>query len=321
MAQAIYAAETGLSQEEQEMRRKRIEKRQKGQLGVRFGYHAEDVSSAGWGHHYPPDVPADVKQALAGLVSYRQGREYTYQTGQDAYKFRQEHKQPHGEVDPAKLPYYLMIIGPPTAIPYDFQHDLDGEHAVGRLHFARQQDDVYNPDTYDRAAFAAYADAVKAYETKATAPRKRSVGLFSPAHASDPLIQQSADHLATPLAQYVTGKKFVALANKVAVTYAVDHRYGDKARRQALVDLLTPNSEHPALVFTATHGLQLDSGHERQFAEQGALVSQEYPGEAAWAGARFRTPCFSAVRSCRPGRVSMGWWCSHLPASAWAPPR
>jgi hypothetical protein len=97
------------------------------------------------------------------------------------------------------VPYYLLLVGGPDAIPFDFQYTLDIDYAVGRLCF----------DTAEE--YHCYADSVVAYETAAAVPNAREVVYWATRHDGpgqdrDPATQLSADWLVTPLAEGVPAR-------------------------------------------------------------------------------------------------------------------
>lgn len=248
------------------IRTKRIEATRKGLLGVIEGIDALDVTQARWGVVYRPDTPAEVRQALKPLVDARQGSEFTYVPGESSMKFRARHGQGPAKVDPAKLPYYLLIVGSPAEIPFRFQYGLDAEHAVGRLYFK------------DAATYGRYVKNVLAYESATSPlPRERRVALFSPQNPGDDATFLSATELAQPLAQALDGK-LLTLADGQAVSYRTEQITKDKATKPALLELLTRTTHAPALLLVAAHGLGFPNGHPRQLENQGALTCQEWPG-------------------------------------------
>lgn len=202
----------------------------------------QDLAQAGWGILFAPGTPPEVRDALAPLIRLRRS--------QAGGLFRQIEHDPKrdlrlgfGAVDPAELPYYLLIAGSPEAIPYELQYRLDVQHAVGRLWLR------------DAAEYEGYVEAVLAAEER-KAPSGRAV-FFAPRHPDDPPTALSADELAAPLARKLRGELLA----------------GDRATRDALRELLG-GARPPGLLLTAGHGIGLRAGSRRQEDLQGALLCQ-----------------------------------------------
>lgn len=236
-----------------------------GVLGLDDEYDEEDLAEARWGAIYHPDTPAEVRAALQELVDARGGIWLEYQPPESARDFRTRHGQGAGVVNPEKLPYYLLIVGPPEQISFRFQYNLDNEHAVGRIAFDTAEE-------YHR-----YARAVLDYENGRAPTRERRAAFFSPTHPYDDFTAMSAGELAGPLAQLLDGKQLTFLQGG-KLSYATEHITGQGATRAALLDLLTRPTRQPALIFTASHGVGFDKGHPLQRRCQGALVTSEWPG-------------------------------------------
>src|SRR6185295_10118892 len=98
-----------------------------------------------------------------------------------------------GSVDPEIVPYYLLLIGPPDLIPFDFQYLLGVEYAVGRLAFD-------TADEYER-----YARSVVAYESASAVPNAKQIAYWGTRHLGDPATSLSASLLIDPLAKGVAG--------------------------------------------------------------------------------------------------------------------
>ena len=65
------------------------------------------------------------------------------------------------------MPLYVLLIGSPEEIPFEFQYLLDLYWSVGRLHFD-------TPDEYRQ-----YAESVVAYETATVLPHKKHAAIFT----------------------------------------------------------------------------------------------------------------------------------------------
>jgi hypothetical protein len=243
-------------------------------LGVREGVDPVDLSSAGWGVVFAADCDPSVREALGPLLDHRRGqaaatseRRYREFTGPDGLlrdeskgAFLARHGVGPGPADPDRMPYYLLLVGPPDAMPFSVQHLLDVQYAVGRLHF----DDV---DGYAR-----YAEAVVSAEANPPRdPVSARGAFFGPRHADDQATALSVDDLVAPLAAQLP----LDLPDWSFRTEA-----GEDASAATLAAMLH-GDERPDLLVTATHGLGFPVADPRQRAEQGALVCQDWPGPSA----------------------------------------
>ncbi len=230
-----------------------------GSMGVIKGVDPLKLDSARWGVIYHPDTPQVVRDRVQKLCDYRDGQAYEYVPAKDkgsALKFRKRFNQGAGVVNPAYLPYYLLIVASPEQIPFKFQYSLDNEHAVGRLYFD-------TPDEYEQ-----YIARLIAYE--ATPQRELRAAFFAAQNKNDDATFLSANHLAHPLMKQLSASKVVPYA------YQYEPFIGDAATKPALIELLTRSIQPPSLVFTATHGLGFPKDHPLQKSDQGALVTGEW---------------------------------------------
>jgi len=243
-------------------------------LGLPFDVDPANLVQAGWGVVFSADEDPQVKDALAPLLALRTShvtdaarlKELDYVAGESRRRWLARHGVAAGNVDPTCVPFYLLVVGCPAKIPFDFCRELSVEYAVGLLSFD-------TPPEY-----AAYAASVVAAESNELKPRSRQVTLFSPRHPFDPATQLSADRLVKPLAE---GN----LAGRVRCNF--ESISSDTATREALAGVLARrDATAPGLLFTASHGMGFPPGHADQRTLQGALVCQDWAGPRAGAIAR-----------------------------------
>jgi hypothetical protein len=242
-------------------------------LGTVEGIDPSDLAEAGWGVIFAHDADPAVREALGPLLDHRRrqaaridGARYRAFAGADGYRagetsadFLIRHGVAPGQpADPRRMPYYLLLVGGPEAIPYPFQYRLDVVYAVGRL-------DLESPAEYER-----YARSVIEAES-ANAPPPPAT-FFGSRNANDRPTQLSSDHLITPLAR-TTAAEFG--------TGSVERIAGENATKARLGDLLRRNGRR-GLLFLAGHGMGFPSGDPRQRAHQGALLCQDWPGPRSW---------------------------------------
>src|SRR6185295_2294271 len=96
-----------------------------------------------------------------GLVRVFEGPD-GYRPGESRLDFLTRHGVGPGVGDPALMPRFLLLVGGPDEIPWEFQHDLALGHAVGRLSFDAP------------AHYARYAERVIAIETEGRETPRRA---------------------------------------------------------------------------------------------------------------------------------------------------
>jgi hypothetical protein len=270
---ALAAVVSGAPPKQDEIQRAQLLERKKTDphLGLPFNVKPEDLTKSGWGIVFHKDEDPAVRQKFEPLLEHRRrtiGNDKIvkvlrdYRTGRSVAQWLAEHGIGQGSVLPDKVPYYVLVVGGPDKIPFEFCHQLDVEYAVGRLHFD-------TPEEY-----AAYVSSVIAYETGAAVPNSRRMVYWAPRHALDGATQLSADRLVAPLAKGAPGEN--AIAAECGFT-SQDFIAGD-ATKQALLDaFLGANGGPPALLFTASHGMGWPLNHASQRDATGALLCQDWP--------------------------------------------
>jgi hypothetical protein len=240
-------------------------------FGPEGGLEDQKLEAVGWGVVFAPGIDPQVVATLRPLLDLRAAqagalyKEFSdakgngYKAGDSYLDFLGRSKAGPGPAEPKKVPYYLLLVGDPEALPFEFQYALDVQYAVGRLHF----------DT--PAEYAAYARAVVASEG-GTGARPRRLHFFAIENSDDEATHLSTANLAGPLRAWAAGE-FAAWEPTLDAAESAT-----KARLRRVVG----GPETPALLFAAGHGVAFRLGHELQAAAQGALACRDWPGPSAW---------------------------------------
>ncbi len=248
-------------------------------LGPSFGIDPMRLEEAGWAVLFARDSDPAIRDALAPLLSLRRRQattvsssryqELTIAPGESKVRFLDRHRAVPGPVDPERVPYYLLIVADPEDVPFGFQRQLDLQYAVGRLHFDTCED------------YARYADSVVEAES-GTLLRPLKAAFFGPSHQDDPASQLLSEHVVRPLVRSIAS---------VLPDWQTISLLRENATKKRLLNLLT--EEDPALLFAAGHGLVYPKQDDRQKAQQGSLLCQDWPGPRSWKGSILSEFCLS----------------------------
>jgi hypothetical protein len=246
-------------------------------FGLPMDVDPTELSQAGWAVVFTPDTPDAVRKTLQPLIDLRarqappdRHKVLEYKPGETREAWLCKYGAHGADVVPTRVPYYVLLVGGPETIPFDFQFLLDIDYAVGRLAFDR-------PEDYGR-----YAEAVVAYETATSVASGKEVVYWGTRHLGDGATELSADHLVRPLyegLQAIGGDVAMpAIAGKLK--FRSRFFLGDEATKACLLEVLHARKQAlPSLLFTASHGMGgWPKGDARQRPAQGALLCQDWPG-------------------------------------------
>ncbi|HKE05261.1 MAG TPA: hypothetical protein VKE91_14475 [Blastocatellia bacterium] len=247
-------------------------------LGGAFDLKLEDVTQAGWAIIFHKDEDQAVKDALAPLIERRREqigddnivKVLEYRDGDQVIPWLARNKIKFGLVEPEKVPYYILIVGSPDRIPFEFGQALDVVYAVGRLHFSAA-------GQYQR-----YVESVLEYEKSAKVPNSKEIVFWGPRNKNDKPTKLSSEHLIKPLALGAEGKKSaVERAAKFSKVAYIGKLFDpENSTKGNLLSVFNPGAGEsgPCLLFTASHGVGWPKGDPNQLGAQGALLCQDFPG-------------------------------------------
>jgi hypothetical protein len=268
---ASIALQSHLGPTETRAYREKASGQYKAKLGPVYGVDPQDLRQAGWGVLFGAETPDWAKDELKPLIEFRQHQtngsfkvfdgENGYKIGQSCSEWLAEQGASLRPVDPqVGVPYYLLIVGSPEEIPFEFQYLLDTHWGVGRLYFSREGD--YN----------SYAQNLIRFES-GQVNRGKTVALFATSHEADPATNLFCEKVAKQLARGSGAQKPIG-----AGAHIINEFFGESATKGALSKLLSgAMSCTPSLLITGSHGLAFKDEALIE-GKQGAILCQEWRG-------------------------------------------
>lgn len=244
---------------------------------IRPGHDPSQLDQAGWAVIFPAQTdPAPYREALKPLLDMRQQQAGSlfrvfdgpqgYRSGEQKRDFFKRNHIAEGPADPKQLPYYVLLIGSPEEIPYSFQFQLDLMRGVGRIHFETLQE------------YGRYAASVVSAE-RADVKLPRELGFFGTSNPDDKATEMSSRYLIQRLHQLLSASPDDQSQSHSLWKYGLFLK--EQASKEKLGRLLG-GDERPAILFTASHGVEFPKGDPLQLQHQGALLCQDWPGPRRW---------------------------------------
>ncbi len=160
-----------------------------------------------------------------------------------------------GPPDPRRIPSYLLIVGGPETIPFNFQYDLGVQYRVGRIAFE-------SPEQY-----AQYAQNVLDVESGKVKGARRAT-FFNPTHPGDRATEMVLPALTNPV--------YESLSRQVPL-WQFDKFTGPQANKDRLRTALS-EEQRTSFLFAVSHGMSFSLGDLRKETDQGALLCSDWPG-------------------------------------------
>ena len=243
-------------------------------LGVTFGSNASKLDEVGWGLVFAAGVdPAPRLKALDDLVGLRKAeagvrfRVFSggegWRPGESASDGLVRHGSSLNLIDPDDgVPYYLVIVGPPTEVSFEFQYSLDLSAAVGRIDFPTLEE------------YKAYATSVVRFERDAAKRTTRTVDIFAPCHDFDRATQMFTSQVVQPFCAGVGTRP--PLGKKLG--FGIHPVLGGDATKSGLAATLLRQGDPSSILLTGSHGMVFEADDARLPSCQGALVCQDWSG-------------------------------------------
>lgn len=242
--------------------------------GVLAGFDPEELDQVGWGLVFASDIdPEPYLEQLSPLLALRKqqaGARFRIFSGSDGPNFNESANgwlNRHGAslflLDPDNgVPFYLLLIGSPEGVSFEFQYSLDIVAGVGRLDFPTLNE------------YRQYANSVVRHEQSEECRTRPVIELFATCHDFDAATQLFTEKVARPVSDgpKELGKNF---------GFSVRPSLKEQSTKARLKELLTDPTRAPSLLFTGTHGMAFDVEDPRHAGHQGALVCHDWPGYGA----------------------------------------
>lgn len=221
------------------------------------------LDESGWAIVFPHDVDPDIPKALQPLIALRKSaisnpklfRKLVYRKNESKEGFLIRHGMAETCVDPQILPYFVLLVGQPSDIPFDFQCHLGLQFAVGRVAFDHLDD-------YHR-----YAEKVVRVEKEQRQRPSQPIRtlVFAPQHRSDGATGKGRLLLAEPLAAFL-GRK------KGSSSVEVEQLFARLASRAAFIEQLKRSDLD--LIITISHGISSAGEYDKELV--GALLCSDW---------------------------------------------